>query len=68
MKHIKEHHHVGHPQSVFEALIKDGEIEPRRALDIGCGRGDNAIMLAMNGVTSQVYTLLKMPSLTQRQR
>ncbi len=36
-------------QSVFEALIKDGEITPGRALDIGCGRGDNAIMSAMNG-------------------
>jgi ubiquinone/menaquinone biosynthesis C-methylase UbiE len=40
---------IGHPQSVFEALIKDGEITPGRALDIGCGRGDNAIMLAING-------------------
>ena len=40
---------IGHPQSVFEALIKDGEIKPGRALDIGCGRGDNAIMLATNG-------------------
>jgi ubiquinone/menaquinone biosynthesis C-methylase UbiE len=40
---------IGHPQSVFEALIKDGEITLGRALDIGCGRGDNAIMLAING-------------------
>ena len=40
---------IGHPQSVFEALIKDGEIKPGRALDIGCGRGDNARMLAING-------------------
>ena len=40
---------IGHPQSVFEALIKDGEIKPGKALDIGCGRGDNAIMLAING-------------------
>jgi ubiquinone/menaquinone biosynthesis C-methylase UbiE len=40
---------IGHPQSVFEDLIKDGEIKPGRALDIGCGRGDNAIMLAING-------------------
>ena len=40
---------VGYPQPVFESLIKDGEIEPGKALDIGCGRGDNAIMLAMNG-------------------
>jgi ubiquinone/menaquinone biosynthesis C-methylase UbiE len=40
---------IGHPQSVFEALIKDEEIKPGKALDIGCGRGDNAIMLAING-------------------
>jgi ubiquinone/menaquinone biosynthesis C-methylase UbiE len=40
---------VGHPQSAFEDLIKSGEIKPGRALDIGCGRGENAIMLAMNG-------------------
>jgi len=40
---------IGHPQPVFEALIKNGEITPGRALDIGCGRGDNAIMLAING-------------------
>jgi ubiquinone/menaquinone biosynthesis C-methylase UbiE len=40
---------VGRPQPAFEALIKSGEIKPGRALDIGCGRGENAIMLAMNG-------------------
>jgi ubiquinone/menaquinone biosynthesis C-methylase UbiE len=40
---------VGHPQPAFEALIRDEEIVPGRALDIGCGRGENAIMLAMNG-------------------
>lgn len=40
---------VGHPQPAFEALVEDGEIKPGRALDIGCGRGENAIMLAMNG-------------------
>ena len=40
---------IGHPQSVFETLIMDEEIKPGRTLDIGCGRGDNAIMLAMNG-------------------
>lgn len=40
---------IGHPQSAFEDLIKSGEVKPGRALDIGCGRGENAIMLAMNG-------------------
>jgi ubiquinone/menaquinone biosynthesis C-methylase UbiE len=40
---------VGHPQPVFEALVKDGEIKPGKALDMGCGRGENAIMLAING-------------------
>ena len=40
---------VGHPQPAFEALLEDGEFKPGRALDIGCGRGENAIMLAMNG-------------------
>lgn len=37
------------PQPAFQALIQSGEIKPGRALDIGCGRGENAIMLAMNG-------------------
>jgi ubiquinone/menaquinone biosynthesis C-methylase UbiE len=40
---------VGHPQPVFQTLIKSGEVKPGRALDIGCGRGENAIMLAMIG-------------------
>jgi len=40
---------IGHPQRAFEALLENGEIKPGRALDIGCGRGENAIMLAMNG-------------------
>ncbi|WP_292388879.1 class I SAM-dependent methyltransferase [Methanosarcina sp. UBA5] len=40
---------VDHPQSAFEDLLKSGEIKPGRALDIGCGRGENAIMLAING-------------------
>lgn len=40
---------LDHPQPAFQALIKNGEIKPGRALDIGCGRGENAIMLAMNG-------------------
>ncbi|MGB9929995.1 MAG: class I SAM-dependent methyltransferase [Methanosarcina sp.] len=40
---------VDHPQPAFEKLVKNREIESGRALDIGCGRGENAIMLAMNG-------------------
>ncbi|MDQ1254691.1 MAG: hypothetical protein QG646_3961, partial [Euryarchaeota archaeon] len=40
---------VGHPQPAFEALVEDGEIKPGHILDIGCGRGENAMMLAMNG-------------------
>ena len=37
------------PQPAFQAVIQSGEIRPGRALDIGCGRGENAIMLAING-------------------
>lgn len=40
---------LDHPQPAFQVLIQSGEIKPGRALDIGCGRGENAIMLAMNG-------------------
>jgi len=40
---------IDHPQSAFQTLIKSGEIKPGRALDIGCGRGENAIMLAISG-------------------
>jgi ubiquinone/menaquinone biosynthesis C-methylase UbiE len=40
---------VGHPQPVFQALVGNGEIKPGIALDIGCGRGENAIMLAKSG-------------------
>jgi ubiquinone/menaquinone biosynthesis C-methylase UbiE len=29
--------------------MQSGEIKPGRVLDIGCGRGENAILLAMNG-------------------
>lgn len=50
---------VGHPQPDFETIIKNGEIKPGRALDIGCGRGDNAIMLAMNGFDVTGIDLVK---------
>jgi 2-polyprenyl-3-methyl-5-hydroxy-6-metoxy-1,4-benzoquinol methylase len=37
---------LDHPQPTFQALINTNI--PGRVLDIGCGRGENAIMLAMN--------------------
>jgi cyclopropane fatty-acyl-phospholipid synthase-like methyltransferase len=40
---------LDHPQPAFQGLVQSGEINPGRALDIGCGRGENAIMLAMSG-------------------
>lgn len=40
---------LDHPQPAFQALIQNGEIKPGQALDIGCGRGENAILLAMSG-------------------
>jgi len=50
MMYIREHRHgMSVPQHAFEALVEDREIKPGRVLDIGCGRGENAIMLAMNG-------------------
>lgn len=40
---------LDHPQPAFQTLIQSWGVKPGRALDIGCGRGENAIMLAMNG-------------------
>lgn len=40
---------ISYPQPAFQALMQSGEIKPGRVLDIGCGRGENAILLAMNG-------------------
>ncbi len=42
---------IGYPQPAFAALVKDGEIKPGRALDIGCGTGENALLLAKSGCT-----------------
>ena len=40
---------VGRPQPAFEALVHDGEIRPGKVLDVGCGTGENALMLARHG-------------------
>jgi ubiquinone/menaquinone biosynthesis C-methylase UbiE len=40
---------IGRPQPAFDALVKDGQIKPGRALDVGCGTGENAILLAQHG-------------------
>ncbi len=40
---------IGYPQPAFSALVKDGEIKPGRALDVGCGTGENALLLAKSG-------------------
>ena len=40
---------VGHPQSAFVELMSNNELVVGKALDIGCGTGENAIFLAQNG-------------------
>ncbi len=42
---------IGRPQPVFVELAKKGEMEPGRVIDIGCGTGENAILLAESGYT-----------------
>jgi cyclopropane fatty-acyl-phospholipid synthase-like methyltransferase len=39
----------GGPREPLVRLIESGEIEPGRAIDLGCGTGSNAVFLAQNG-------------------
>jgi cyclopropane fatty-acyl-phospholipid synthase-like methyltransferase len=40
---------IGRPQPAFIRLVRRGELRPGKVLDVGCGKGDNAIFLAKSG-------------------
>src|SRR5829696_7502096 len=40
---------VGQARSELVELVKSGVLQPSRAIDLGCGEGDNAIFLAQHG-------------------
>jgi SAM-dependent methyltransferase len=40
---------VGGPRPELVSLVSDGTLRPGRAIDLGCGEGDNAIFLAQHG-------------------
>jgi 2-polyprenyl-3-methyl-5-hydroxy-6-metoxy-1,4-benzoquinol methylase len=40
---------TGAPRSELVELVTSGRLRPGRAIDLGCGEGDNAIFLAQHG-------------------
>ena len=40
---------VGGPRAELVRLVTDGTLQPGRAIDLGCGEGDNAVFLAQHG-------------------
>jgi cyclopropane fatty-acyl-phospholipid synthase-like methyltransferase len=40
---------VGNARSELVEIVQTGELSPGRAIDLGCGEGDNAIFLAEHG-------------------
>ena len=42
---------VGEARSELVELVSNGSLVPGRAIDLGCGEGDNAIFLARHGFT-----------------
>ncbi|MEW5990370.1 MAG: methyltransferase domain-containing protein [Chloroflexota bacterium] len=40
---------IGPPRPELVRLVDDGALAPGRAIDLGCGVGDNAIFLARRG-------------------
>lgn len=40
---------VGQARSELVELVESGGLLPGRAIDLGCGEGDNAILLAQHG-------------------
>jgi cyclopropane fatty-acyl-phospholipid synthase-like methyltransferase len=50
---------IGFPQPAIEELVSKGELKPGRDLDLGCGRGENSIMMAKNSFKVTGIDLVK---------